>query len=106
MTKQGLYELLNEIAPTHYSHAPIGQTLPFITYTVSHTDNFGADDKVFVQVMSVTVTLYMGADDLQLEEELNDALREAYIYWTSDSDYDETNKLFTTIYDMEVIEHG
>lgn len=103
MTKQEIYELLNGVAPAYYHYAPIGTALPFITYVTDHNNNFGADDKVYKEVTGLTVTLYMGADDLSLEADLATALNDADIYWTSSTDYDDDQKLYTTIYEMEVI---
>ena len=103
MTRQDLYTLLNDIAPTYYHHAPIGMSLPFITFLTDHDNNFGADDKVYKQVMGATITLYMGADDLSLEDQVNEALDEQDIYWVSSTDYDSLQEVYTTIYEMEVI---
>lgn len=103
MTKQEIYNLLQNVAPTYYSQAPIGTLLPFITYTTNHDNNFGADNKVYQEITGVNVTLYMRAQDLNLEDDLNAALTEADIFWTSSSDYDDGQKVFTTIYEMEVI---
>lgn len=103
MTKQEIYNLLNNVAPTYYHHAPIGTSLPFITYQTDHDGNFGADDKVYQQVTGITVTLYLGADDLDLEDNLNNALDDAHIYWVSSTDYDDQQELYTIIYEMEVI---
>lgn len=103
MTKQEIYNLLNNVAPTYYSHAPLGTYLPFITYITDHDNNFGADNMVYKQVTGVTITLYMSENDLNLEDMINNALDDAGIYWTSSSDYDESQKLYTTIYETEVI---
>lgn len=103
MTKQEIYNLLNEIAPTYYHHAPIGTYLPFITYITDHDDNFGADDRVYKTVMGVTITLYLGSDDLWIEDRVNEALDEANVYWVSSTDYDDQQELYTIIYEMEVI---
>ncbi len=103
MTRQDIYNLINTVVPAWYQHAPIGTALPFATYLTDHNNNFGADDKVYQKVTGVTITLYMGEDDLALEDSLNDALDAADIYWTSSTDYDDDQKLYTTIYEMEVI---
>lgn len=103
MTRQDLYTLLNDIAPTYYHHAPIGTSLPFITLLTDHDNNFGADDKVYKQVTGATITLHMGADDFTIEDQVNEALDEQDIYWVSSTDYDSSQKVYTTIYEMEVI---
>ena len=103
MTRQDIYTMLNNIAPTYYHHAPIGTSLPFITFLTDHDNNFGADDKVYKQVTGATITLYMGADDLSLEDQVNSALDEHDIYWVSSTDYDSLQEVYTTIYEMEVI---
>lgn len=103
MTKQDIYNMLNGVAPTHYSQAPIGTPLPFITFITDHENNFGADNKVYKEVTGITATLYMSAEDLGTEDTLNAVLEDANIYWISSTDYDEDQKVFTTVYEMEVI---
>lgn len=103
MTNREIRSLLNSIAPTYYSHAPIGTALPFITYLANHENNFGADNKVYQIITDVTITAYMTAEDLDIEDSINAALDDAGIYWTSSTDYDREQKLYTTIYEMEVI---
>ena len=103
MTKQQIFEILNEVAPTFYSQAPIGTALPFITYITDHGNNFGADDKVYKQVTGITATLYMSADDLGTEDALNATLDDADMFWISSTAYDEDQKLYTITYEMEVI---
>ena len=103
MTRQDIYSILNNIAPTYYHHAPIGTSLPFITFLTDHDNNFGADDKVFKEVTGVTITLYMGANDLSIESQVNNALNEQDIYWVSSTDYDNLQEVYTIIYEMEVI---
>ena len=51
----------------------------------------------------VTITLYMGADDFTIENQVNNALDENDIYWVSSTDYDSLQEVYTTIYEMEVI---
>lgn len=103
MTKQEIYSLLSQAAPTYYSHAPIGTKLPFITYTTDHSNNFGADDRVYKPVTGVRAVLYMAASDTVTEQALNELLDDDHIYWTSEEDYNDDNELYTIIYEMEVI---
>ena len=103
MTKQDLYTLLNGIAPTYYHHAPIGTSLPFITFLTDHDNNFGADDKVYREVTGAMVVLYLSANDFAYETALNTALDNANIYWVSSTDYDDSQDVYTIVYEMEVI---
>lgn len=103
MTRQDIYNMLNEVAPTYYSQAPIGTLLPFITYITDHANNFGADNKVYKEVTGITATLYMSAEDFATEEALNAVLEDADIFWISSTDFDEDQKVYTTVYEMEVI---
>lgn len=103
MTKQEIYNILNGIVPTFYHHAPIGTSLPFMTYQTDHDNNFGADDKVYKEVTGITATLYLGADDFGIEDSLNSALNDENVYWVSSTDYDDQQEVYTIIYEMEVI---
>ena len=45
----------------------------------------------------------MGSLDLHIDTEIQQALDNMNIYWTSSTDYDSDQKLYTTTYEMEVI---
>lgn len=103
MTILEIYNMLNDIVPSFYSHAPINTPVPFATFLTDHENNFSADNKVYKEVTGITITLYMGENDLYLEDSLNTALNDADLYWVSSTDYDDNQKVYTTIYETEVI---
>lgn len=103
MTRVDIYNLINAVIPTHYIKAPIGTALPFATLQTDHDNNFGADDKVYREVTGAKVVLYLSANDFAYETALNTALDNANIYWVSSTDYDDSQDVYTIVYEMEVI---
>lgn len=87
--------------PVFFDHAPIGTAVPFLTYAWNY-DNFAADNKAYQRIAAVTVTHYHA--DYSDGEELKAVFDENDIFWNCDSDYDSTEKLYTDIYTMEVLE--
>ena len=102
MTRAELVTLLNNIAPVHYENAPVGTKCPFITYSVDYGNNFGADNKVYQRIMDVTLNAYVLTSQLSTLQSIEDALDD--IYWRASDSYDDSEKLITRTYTMELIE--
>lgn len=102
MTKKQLAALLDEIAPTYYYQAPIGTKCPFITYQTSSDNNFGADNRVYQRVMSVTIMAYALTTQMSIFSEIEEALDD--IYWQSSDSINESERLIIRTYNIEVIE--
>lgn len=104
MTKQQFKEQLETTGiRVYYQYAPIGTSVPFITF-VWNTDNFAADNKVYQRIVSATVTHYHS--EPSNGEELKTVFDENDLFWNCESDYDPDERLYTDIYTMEVIEDG
>ena len=104
MTKADLVSLLDTVAPTYYEKADIGTKCPFITYSVDYGNNFGADNKVYQRIMSVTINAYVLTSQLETLAKLEEALDD--IYWSASDSYNDSEKLLIRTYTMEVIENG
>lgn len=104
MTQKELVDILKSTGmPVHYMAAPIGESVPFITYSIDRP-NFGADDKVYQKVMDITITLYVLALQLDNQSILEEALQDHY--WTSSTAFDDRENLYIITYEMEEIENG
>lgn len=89
--------------PVYFDHAPSGTVAPFLIYKWDY-DNFGADNRAYQRIASVTVEHYHydysdGADVKAVFDE-ND------LFWSCSSGYNSSEKLYTEIYTMEVLENG
>ena len=86
--------------PAFFDHAPIGTKCPFLVYTWDY-DNFGADNKVYQRIASVTVTHYH--TEYTKGSELKAVFDGNDLFWNCDSAYDADQKVYTDIYTMEVL---
>jgi hypothetical protein len=96
-------KLLEETGfPVAYSHFPEkkGQRPPFITYLVSPSSNFMADNHVFYKVNNVQVELYTKQKDLSAESKLEAVLDQAEIPYETDEVYIESEKLYQRTYEV------
>lgn len=76
--------------------------LPFICYHEVGTNNFGADDAVYLEVRDVDIELYAKQRDLTSETLIETALNNEHIYWNRSVDYLQSEKCYMTTYSIEV----
>lgn len=99
-----LYDTLKTFGLTN--HIPVAyrffkkpQGLPYITYYENASDNFIADNRVYVKKLIYTVELCTADKDPALEADLESALDE-YV-WESDETYVEADQMYMKIYTLE-----
>lgn len=87
-----------------YRAFPVNEApkLPFICYQETGTNNFFADDTVFVSLSIVDIELYSVHRDLVSESLIENKLRENNITWDKDIEYIEDEKCYEVIYTVEV----
>lgn len=107
MTLEELYTVLNatEIPVTYHSWSDSDDerpSLPFMTYQVAYSNNFMADDKVYLPVNHVDIALYTAVKDLTAEGTLEAALDAAGLPWNKTETYLDSEKCFQIIYEVEV----
>ena len=104
MTLQELNNILKstgyEVAYAHFN-TPIKP--PFITYLISNSENFIADNKVYKKIDNIKIELYTSIKDLQAEEKLEKLLDENDIAYETDETWIESEKLFQKIYEVRSI---
>jgi hypothetical protein len=104
MTLQELNNILKstgyEVAYSHFN-TPIKP--PFITYLISNSENFIADNKVYKKIDNIKIELYTSIKDLQAEEKLEKLLDENDIAYETDETWIESEKLFQKIYEVRSI---
>lgn len=108
MTLEELYNLLNRIEgfanKVAYRAFPEGGApkLPFICYLVRRSDNFNADDRVYLKNEVVDVELYSKEKDLESELAVESAFNEACIGWSKTETYIESEKVNEVIYSITI----
>lgn len=89
--------------PVAYSHFNRAVAVPFITYRVTYSPNFKADNKVYHKINSVDIELYTDKKDQQAESILESLLDANEIPYDSDEGYIEDEQLFQKIYEVRMI---
>lgn len=109
MTEKEFKELLEDtdLEVTYHSW-PIGQApeLPYLVYRYPQTDNFNADDTVYQQINNVDVELYTNSKDFATEKAVEAVLDGASIPWQKSENYIETERMYQTVYEMEILIDG
>jgi hypothetical protein len=108
MTLTELYTALTGITGFQkkvvYRAWPVGEApaLPFICYLVEGSDNFGADDRVYKDILRVRIELYSENKDTTSESAIESLLDSLYIYWEKDETYIDDERCYEIIYSIEV----
>lgn len=76
MTLTELQHKLDALYPTRYSHFKGTQNPPFICYIEDGSNNFHADNKVYMENTNVNIELYTKTKDLIAEQKIKDMLNE------------------------------
>lgn len=86
-----------------YSSVPIEEAVkPYIVYWQTGVRNFAADGIAYYSRKTVTISLYTDQRDRTSEGLIEAELAKAHIYWTKTNDFLEDQKVFETIYTIEV----
>lgn len=94
-----LFNLLKSTGlPVAYHHFTAPPTPPYIVYLFTDSENFGADNRVYVKGDNYQVELYTDKKDLVAEGKIETALDGASIFYDKTELYIETEKLYQVIY--------
>lgn len=87
-----------------YRQFPEGSApaLPFIVYYAENSDNFGADNKVYLQKTEVTIELYTKQKDVISEGLIETMLNNNSIFWNKYEDYIESEHMYQISYDITI----
>lgn len=103
MTLAELNKLLKATGyPVAYSHFPEAKAPPFITYLVTYSSNFIADNKVHKQIQNVDIELYTNFKDLNVEAKLEAILDANEIPYNTTETFIDDEKLFQKIYEVRL----
>jgi hypothetical protein len=104
-----LKEILDQTGiPVAYSHfvesenQPIPDP-PFITYLVTDSANFFADNQVYIKIQNVQIELYTDLKDLEAEANIERILNENEIPFGTSEVFIESEDLFQKIYEVRVL---
>lgn len=77
--------------------------LPYIVWYLPQTDNFAADDTVYQKISAVNVELYTAYKDFALEEQVEDTLTGAFLFWNKSESYLDKEHMFEALYETGTI---
>lgn len=86
--------------PVAYSHFNKAPTIPFITYTVTSSNNVYADNRVYLHVNRISIELYTDKKDLAAEKKVETAL--SSFCWDRTETYIDSENLYQITYEIEV----
>lgn len=103
MTYEELEQLLSPVGiPFKLHHWEKPPAMPYGVYFDDYTDNFEADDWVYLVVTHFYIELYTRQRDPALESKVEAALGGAELYWDKDSAYVDSLRAYQTRYEIEV----
>ena|SRR5699024_5817733 len=88
--------------PVAYSHFNKPRATPFITYLVTYSSNFHADNKVHRSISNVDIELYTSKKDLQAEQTLEGLLNEHELPFDKVETYIDSEKIYQIIYEVRL----
>lgn len=105
MTLEQLSEILQKTnLPVTLEAFPKGKVppMPYICYSAPEVNNFYADGIVYYSVTRIGVALYTELRDVAVETIVENVFAENGIAWTKDADYNDREKCYEIIYEIEV----
>ena len=82
------------------------QAPPFICFFYSQTDDVFADDTNYQRIVQLNIELYTNNKDFELEESLEQILKDNNLTYYKEENYIDSEKLYQIAYEMEVMING
>jgi len=103
LTLAELFTALKTLAwPVAYSHFTTAQTPPFITYQVSHSLDFMADNQNYHDRTNVQIELYTKTKDLTREGQVQTLLKANRLPYQKTEAFLDSENLFQVIYEIRI----
>lgn len=109
MTFDEVKQMMDEIGiPTTYMQWPSQAVppLPFTVFYYPNSDNFGADDEVYVHIEALNIELYTPTKSPQDERRVEEVLRKYGLYWNKTEAILTSEYMYEVLYEMEIIING
>ena len=98
-------DIIREIGlPFAYHHYAEGESPdpPFLLYLFPESDNYGADNTVYVEVSRVYLELYTDCKNPETEKQVERALQQHGIFWDKSEVWIESECLYEVLYSFEM----
>lgn len=109
MTEETIYTMIEEMdLPFAYHHFAEGEApdLPYILYLYPESIEFAADDRPFAKGSVLQIELYSEIRDVRLENQIERVLDDYGFFYHKREVYIESERLYETVYEMEVAVMG
>ena len=109
MTFERIHEILSELQiPVTYYQFEEGTDVapPFLCWYSPGSDGFYADNKVYAQLVEITIELYTPDKRWDLEAQLEEILNANELPFAKTESYIDSEKLFLNTYETEVFING
>lgn len=109
MTRTEVFEMVESIGlPCAYyqfnDNTP--QKPPFVVWFFSSDDDFVADNENYTNIEVLNIELYTYNKDFELDAVVEQVLKENGFVWSKESSFIESEKIWQTAYESEVIING
>lgn len=97
-------DILGEDKTAYYSFE-IGKApkLPYIIYYYPTSSNEYADDTIHASIQNLNIELYTKTKDYKMQKKVEKALKDASFLYTKTESYIDSEDMFETLYESEVI---
>lgn len=103
MTQTELYNLLKSTGlPVAYHHFENPPNLPYIVYLFTHSNNFGAENKVYQKLNNYQVELYADEKDFESEQVIENLFDGNDIYYDKTEAYLESEEMYQVVYEIQI----
>jgi hypothetical protein len=105
MTHEDVMQMLAETEiPFAYDHFAEGESPdpPFICFLFPGSENFAADDVVYMEFSNLSIELYTDEKDPELEDSVEAVLNAHELFWNKSEVWIESEKLYEVLYQMTV----
>ena len=105
MTHEEVMQMLAELKiPFAYDHFAEGESPdpPFTCFLFPGSENFAADNVVYVEFSNLSIELYTDEKDPELEDRVEAVLNAHEMFWNKSEVWIESEKLYEVLYQMTV----
>lgn len=105
MTHEEVMQMMEEMKISFaYDHFAEGESPdpPFICFLFPGSENFAADDVVYMEFSNLSIELYTDEKDPELEDRVEAVLNAHEIFWNKSEVWIESEKLYEVLYQMTV----
>ncbi|MCM1345088.1 MAG: hypothetical protein NC305_17505 [Lachnospiraceae bacterium] len=105
MTHEEVMQMLSELdMPFAYDHFAEGESPdpPFICFLFPGSENFAADNVVYMRFSNLGIELYTDEKDPELENRVEEVFDSHELFWNKSEVWIETEKLYEVLYQMTV----